>query len=482
MGRFATFGLAAVLICGPAFLARGADASHQPGFKTMKRPYLVPTTDGAAMGVQTDPILSTGDIVHGYQMSGIPDGLGAFSDRHRRASTFTTMMNHELDRTFPNPPFNPGVDARISKLEVDSDTRHVLSASYPFTGNENFTRFCSATLRVFGNTPYYFTGEETSTSGQRGSSIVMNARTGAWRETRHFGLLQHENVVPVHLSKWVFVTTDDDFRVGQPAYLYAYISPSFHGALNGTRGSLHVFVSSTHAANADVQKGEVVQGNFVPISQAENATPESLKNAATARGAFKFDRLEDAAAVRGNESRLYIADTGKPPPTSPTPRGRIYQFDISHSHPTRATMRLVLNGDPPDNDNIFNPDNLDASERALIIQEDRESAYRTDWNYVLMYPFPNGPLTRVARVDTDPNLPKGQWESSGVIDARQFLGRDWWLVDVQAHSRLEFQPGPTLVPNSAQGEDGQFLALKIPGSQGGRGHDDDDDDDDGDDE
>ena len=73
------------------------------------------------------------------------------------------------------------------------------------------------------------------------------------------------------------------------------------------------------------------------------------------------------------------------------------------------------------------------------------------------------------------------WESSGIIDASHVLGKDWWLLDVQAHSARAPQPDPTLQPDTAVGEDGQLLAMKVPGSQGG-GDDDDDDDGGGDDD
>jgi hypothetical protein len=46
----------------------------------------------------------------------------------------------------------------------------------------------------------------------------------------------------------------------------------------------------------------------------------------------------------------------------------------------------------------------------------------------------------------------------------KLLGKDWWLVDVQVHSSVMQQPGPSLVPNSSTGEDGQLLAIKIPDS------------------
>src|SRR5215210_3787495 len=109
-------GLAAAAFCAlaAAFLVSGAFASHGGrGVKTVKPPYLV----GTAPGVVVDPILSTADVVPNgqtppYQMSGIPDGLGAYANkkggsrahkgRGQLPETFTLVMNHELGRSFPN--------------------------------------------------------------------------------------------------------------------------------------------------------------------------------------------------------------------------------------------------------------------------------------------------------------------------------------------------------------------------------------------
>src|SRR5919204_1255140 len=136
--RSRRFIVVAVLAAAATALVAGAPSAAQgPGFKTTKPPYLVPIAPGAAI----DPILSTGDVVGGYQMSGIPDGLGAYKDG---GDALQLTMNHELGRSFPGIP--PGVNARISKLTIDRKTHSVLSGAYPFTGLEPFERFCSATL------------------------------------------------------------------------------------------------------------------------------------------------------------------------------------------------------------------------------------------------------------------------------------------------------------------------------------------------
>jgi hypothetical protein len=461
-------------------LALVVTAQAGPGFKTGKPAYLT----AAAPGVVVDPILSTGDTIGDYQMSGIPDGLGAYAsgletfgrdddddgDRDGdRNGTATVLMNHELGKSFPAAP--PGVDARISRLVIDGNTHSVLDAEYLFTGTENFERFCSATLALINGRPLYFTGEETIGSGHDGSSIMLDPETGAWRETPHFGKLQHENVVPLKLSKWVFLTSEDDFRPGQASYLYAWIGNNANKAIRGRDGGLYVWKADDPAktGNAWVAKGESVPGHFIPITQAENASSTTLKLAADTRKAFRFDRLEDIAVRPDIRGRTYFADTGKLPETE---RGRVYQFDIDPRNPVRATLKLILDGDNS-GDDIVNPDNMDASSKVLVIQEDRESAFRADPNRVQVYRFDSKTLTTAAYVTPIAGAGANNAESSGVIDVSRLFGANWWLLDVQAHNRTSNQPGPGLVPDSSIGEDGQLLALYIPNSTGGRDHDDD---------
>jgi hypothetical protein len=427
-------------------------------------------------GIVTDPILSTGDIVGGYQMSGIPDGLGAYKVGKKRLNL---MMNHELDRTPPDSP--AGVGSRISKIVLDRQSRTVLSASYPFTGTEGFVRFCSATLEVINGTPWFFAGEEDiPTSGRDGSSIAMNADSGEWVETAHFGHILHENNVPIErLSKAFILTTDDDFRAPPAfnAFLYAYIADTWEEAISGDGGSLYVWKTTSATdgvpSSNDIDKGETIEGEFVPVTQAENANGPALEAASLAKDAFRFSRLEDAATAQQRPGRVYIADTGKL--GSDTITGRLYRMDIDPSDPTKASLTLLLDGDT--GDNLVNPDNLDTSPQSVVIQEDRNSENRgpvgtvlfhpTDPGYgrIVVYDIKTGSVRPVAFANTPPPARPGEWESSGIINAQSLLGEDWWLVDVQAHSVTTApQPGVSLVPNTATGEDGQLLAIKIPNS------------------
>lgn len=446
----ARLAVAAVCVIAAATTAvASGGAGNKPGFDTERPAQLVPEPGS---GTLIDPILSAGDMVGQYQMSGLPDGLGAYKDGQ---NNMVVMMNHEMGRTFPGLP--PNVDSRISKVTINRKTRTVLDARYAFTGAEGFERFCSSTLEVINGTPYYFTGEEAIVAGHDGSSIVMNAETGRWWEAEHFGHLNHENVVPVERAKkFMVVTTDDDFRTGQPAYLYAYIADSFDAAVSGdpSRGSLYVW-RAKNPADVDLVKGQTIEGEFVPISQAENANSTTLKDAATARRGFRFARLEDAATAQQRAGRVYFVDTGKTGENNLA--GALYQFDIDPSDPTQASLKLLLDADT--GDNLRNPDNIDTSPHSVVIQEDGGQ------NRVLVYDIDTGSVRVVARTPVGTN-----WESSGVINAQTLLGNNWWLMDVQAHSGRALQPGAFYgpdgqpVPDTGTGEDGQLLAVYIPNS------------------
>ncbi|MFL5738254.1 MAG: hypothetical protein ACJ76P_13095 [Actinomycetota bacterium] len=421
------------------------------GFLTSRRPYVVPLVNG----VRVEPLLTTGDVVGGYEMTGIPDGLGAYRSSKARIQLF---MNHELEQVDGDPS-----NSRISHLTLNNDGS-VLRGSYPVDGTESFTCFCSSTLRILGGQPWYFTGEECK-QGHGGMSIALNAETGRWMETPQFGMLLHENVVPVKgLSKATFFLSEDG-SAGH-SQLYAYTAPTFKGAIRG-QGVLRVFVPTGHTdANPSpdhISKGQTLDGKLVRISQGRNTSIDSLEAASQRKGAFDFVRIEDAEADPMHPGTVYFSDTGAA--DRETFRGRIYRVQLDPEHPTRASLQVVLDGSH--GDDMFNPDNLAVSKHALVIQEDRNYP-KSGFDRVLVYDLGDGTLRTVARTQPTESVirreGRGDWESSGVIDASSFFGKGWWLMDVQAHDTNVPQPGPSLRPNTAVGEGGQLLKVFIPGT------------------
>ena len=86
-----------------------------------------------------------------------------------------------------------------------------------------------------------------------------------------------------------------------------------------------------------------------------------------------------------------------------------------------------------------------------------------------MYDLTTGDLAAVARLDPPEAVIErgggpGVWESSGVVDASTFFGPGSWLLNVQAHDTRIMQQGIDLGIDSAPGQRGQLILLRIPGS------------------
>jgi hypothetical protein len=444
--------MSSVSLAGAATKVSTAGGS---GFLTSERPYLVPLADG----VRVEPLITAGDVIGGmeagYQMSGTPDGLGAYAS----GNTVELFMNHELNDEFDYS------GSRVSHLTLD-DSGRVLSASYAVDGSQGYQWFCSSTLEVLGGVPWYFTGEESSSSPRHGTSIALNASTGRWVETPRFGHLSHENVVPVKgLSKAYLGISEDGF--GEPSQLYAYTADRFTAAIRG-HGSLRVFVPDEEVPDGnpsanDIQKGERLAGHFVRLANRDNFDEVTLERAAQRAGAMDFSRIEDQVDDPDRPGTIYFAETGVA--HQETTHGRIYKVRVDPQDPTRARLSVVL--DAAAGDDIFSPDNLGISDRALVIQEDRNWA-RSGFNRVLVYDLASGSLSAVARADPPQEIidteGPGNWETSGVIDASAYFGPGWWLLDVQSHDSNVGVPGPSLEPDSARGEGGQLVKVYIPGT------------------
>jgi hypothetical protein len=431
------------------------------GFLTSRRPQL----RALAPGVQIVPILSAGDVVPGtdvtgggsvvpYQATGVMDGGGFFLADGRMELFF----NHELDGS--DPTFS-----RVSHVTLNAAGR-IVDATYAVDGTEGYKWFCSSTMSSIDGHPWYTTGEE---DGDPGRSVAIDALTGDVIETPQFGLLSHENVVPLTLlgaSPIAIMITEDE--ASKHSQQYMYTAHSWADALAG-RGTLRVWVPNAAGdgdpSGDDIAKGMTLAGRFVALPGDANASAASLEAAAQDLGAFDFVRGEDGTQVPGQPGVFYLADTGT---NGKTPdNGRIYRFDLDPARPTHATLRVALDSavDP-----IVNPDNLAASATTLVIQEDqnwenRKKGYSDVW----AWNFATGALIKAARVNVPDKLAQttggGYWESSGAVDASSFFGPGWWLMEVQAHSAPSVpQPGEDLTPNSATGEDAQLLRVYIPDS------------------
>ena len=418
------------------------------------RPMLV----ALASGVQVTPLISSGDQVgDAFQYTGVPDGIGIYQSAPDRLEVFT---NHELSYRYGDPAWS-----RVSHLTLDADGT-VVSASYAVDGTERYEYFCSSTLTMIDGVPWYFTGEEWFASPRGGMSIAINALTGEVHETHQFGSLNHENVVPIlELHRAAMFLSEDSFRLRSQAY--AYFADDFTGAIEGD-GRFAVWVPDEQGdcdpSTNDIDKCETLSGRFVTIPHADRYTGLQLNEKAEALGSFNFIRVEDAANDPADPGVVYFSDTGANKAESKL--GRLYRMTFDPSHPRHASLEVVL--DSGAGDDIVNPDNLGIDAHVLLIQEDRNDT-SSGYARVLMYDLTSGALTPVARLDPPQAVIErgggpGVWESSGVVDASAFFGPGTWLLSVQAHHTRVMQQGIDLEIDSAPGQRGQLILLRIPGS------------------
>jgi hypothetical protein len=113
-----------IVLVNAALFAMATPVMAGKGPSTATDPYLQPMVPG----VEITSILTTGDLVGGYKMGGIPDGLGAYDNGD---GTITVLMNHEIfaDANGPlgNVRAHGSKGAYVSEWIINKKTLEVVS-------------------------------------------------------------------------------------------------------------------------------------------------------------------------------------------------------------------------------------------------------------------------------------------------------------------------------------------------------------------
>jgi hypothetical protein len=276
-GRIRTkLALGAVLglaVAGTALAATGTGPS------TTTDPYVVPVADGvdvtSLLTVETPT--DDGAASNGYQMVGIPDGLGATGPN---GADFTLFMNHEIPLNSPGPGVarRHGVNgAFVSEWQIDPDTleveegqdlidpgvrywnyvTHEYSTDATAAGQvPQFARFCSGYLSEPGQLfssksdrgydgQIYFANEE---NGEGGREFGVTT-DGQAQQLPRLGLFAWENsLVGLNESDVTYVQGQEDSAAGQ---LHVYVGHKQDGGNAFARAGLtngHQFVVDLHNA------------------------------------------------------------------------------------------------------------------------------------------------------------------------------------------------------------------------------------------
>jgi hypothetical protein len=477
---------------GIALAADSASALTVQGPSSSATPYVV----GVQPGIDITSILTVGDSIGGYQMVGIPDGLGAIDNGN---GTMTVLMNHELAKTVGAVRAHGVRGAFVSEWNISTGTLAVNSGNDQITNvvltdiqasdtaggisELQFGRLCSADLAPVS--AYYnaasgkgtqerifLSGEEIGSEGRVFAHIASGASDGTSYQLPKLGRFSWENSVaaPGSGDKTVVMGMDD----ATPGQLYVYVGDKTNagsiidqaGLTNGTLYGLRVLggapADESRAAALGAPKGTALAFDLVGHGDQTGLTGASLQvadEAAVGGPVTEFLRPEDGAWDPTNPNRYYFVTTDRF--NNPVPnegRSRLWAVDFTNvTNPTLGgTVTMLLDG--TEGQQMFDNIAVDRWGRVLLQEDPGNNAHIAKiWGYDPS----SGGVVMLAQLDPARFTAPGtapfniDEESSGIIDVSSIFdpagtsGLGYALFDVQAH----YANGTTLV------EGGQLLLM-----------------------
>lgn len=447
-------------------------AQGQTGPSTLNTPYVLPTIPGA----QFTSILTAGDVVGGYKMSGIPDGTGAFDNGD---ATFTLLVNHEIRADGGVVRAHGSTGAYVSKWIINKSDLTVLSGSdlikTVHVWNKDlaafeqkttaFARFCSADLpaaTAFYNAEsglgtqerIFLNGEETGAEGRAFGHIVTGDNAGTTYELPYLGKYSWENAIacPVAGDKTLVIGTDD----ATPGQVYLYIGTKTNTGTEIDKAGLNngkLFGIAVSGMTTEVSASFPAPNTtftMVDLGYVQNLTGAQLNTLSNTAGVTNFLRPEDGAWDPRNPNDFYFVTTNNF--TSPSRMYKLHFSDISNPE-LGGTITTVLDG--TEGQKMMDNMTIDNYGHALL-QEDigNNAQIGKIWQYTIA----TDELVQVGKHDESrfilgaPNYLTQDEESSGIIDVQSILGQGHFLLVDQAHYSI---PGEVY-------EGGQILSYFNP--------------------
>ncbi|MBI4364391.1 MAG: hypothetical protein HY568_03085 [Candidatus Latescibacteria bacterium] len=423
-------------------------------------------------GYSATPILTAGDTLFSndpgappFIFYGSAAGLGALDVGKGLAEVYVA---HGFGTRRP-----PGGSV-VSRLLLDTRNAGVLAADYLVEPEDRYVGFDDASLaggRAGFIRPTLLLSEGSTDGAHRGVVAAVDVRNGTVAELPWLGRDAHwsTTVVPTTSGKVVAITAAGSY-LGE-THLYMFLAQSDADFLAGL-GDLYVFrpdardfLSDPDQGTPALTKGFSIRGEFAAIDRASTGSAASLEAAAQAAGCLNFTRLKDLAVDRERLDAFYITDSGESPPglfatgSDGLGSGRLYRMALDPFDPTRvASLEVLLDGAA--GDDLYRPSDIDTDEKCVMILED-PGERGLHAARILRYDTRTRRLEAVAEcAERDRRrrlLPQGvggAWESSGILNASDFLGEDSWLLAVQAHTLRAPQS------EGWWGESGQLLLLR----------------------
>ncbi len=507
--------LAATAVGGAAHAGKERDQRATP--TTTVQPYLKPT----AVGVNIKSHLTVDDLSadNGYELAGVPDGLGAFASKKNKA---VVLMNHEFNDDEGIVRRHGEKGSFMSRLVIDQETgrvthgrdlmddirywdysdRHyssspVAPAGATYGPTAAFSRFCSGSLTEPGqllnestqrgaHRQLYFANEENGPEGR----VFAVRKSGKTTQLPRLGLLSWENTqAAANQTDTTVVMGNDDANPGQlRVYVGSKRPEGFPERRAGlTNGDLFVADTVNEAVGTDAEfratyaTGESARVQFGAGETIDTRKNGGAQNAEAAAKGLSLNRIEDGHFDPSNKDDYYFTTTegGGTAPNPDEPGierdgGGLWRltFDNVERPELGGTLTLLLDGSEAPY--LSNPDNITVDdEHNLLIQEDSGSSDHIA--RILAYNIKSGARGVLARFDpalfgvtnpsgTDPDdrarLTTNE-ESSGIIPTDELFGDDTYLFDAQVHTDkgLPGGTGPGTVEELV--ENGQLLSMQV---------------------
>ena len=457
-----------------------------------KKPIYMISTNSA---VTLTPIATTGDVVSGTVIRGIPDGMGAFDNGN---GGITVLSNHEVSTTdkiaLRSASNTSQWGVSVTKMNYSPSAKKITSASplikdfqyfnyktgtyvdTPVGGEPTgiatgsfgygISRFCSATYSPAGTFIYngvgydgglFTTGEEVGDSS-RGFAFDMN---GHGYQLPRMGMLSFENIIPNPKPgiNTVAIANEDGSATDSQLHLYVGKKQSSGSVVDKaglTNGDLYVLnvptVANDNIFRTTIAKSTGIDAIFKKIEW--NTDVPAFAKGARENG-FTFARIEDGNWDPKNSNVFYFLTTESnkdPVATKENPSepgvsrdgGALWRltFKDAQNPLLGAKLEMLLNGGEAPY--LSKPDNLTVTNDGVImIQEDPGNNAHVA--RLLAYRIADGKLATVATFDPTYFSASGSKfmtideESSGIIDVTSLLrkGNDkssYFFFNAQIHT------------------------------------------------
>jgi hypothetical protein len=489
------------LLVAAALATNAGFAAAAQGPSSSATPYVTPT----AAGWDVTSILTVGDAaMNGYQMVGIPDGLGSFDNND---GTFTVLMNHELGlgTTAGVTRAHGSKGAFVSQWVINKSDLKVISGrdmiqsandvntwngSAWVKGTTSFARLCSADLAAKSafynsstgkgyNGQLFMNGEETGAEGRAFAFVATGAEAGQAYETPYLGKFSWENSLanPYSGDKTVVIGTDDS----TPGQVYMYVGNKQTTGNAVEQAGLHNGQLYGIKVNGVATESGAINGTFTLQSVNANQTGTDLNTQSNSLGVTNFARPEDGHWA--DADTFYFVTTGATV-NGVANSSKLYRLDYTDANDLTlgGTITMVQDSATLIGSDGFNARTFDnmvvGGNGVLYIQEDPgNSQYNAktwmydpvtnQWTQILMsdvsrFGSSDGSILASAPFNRDE-------ESSGIIEVTSILGKNdgkrYFLADMQAHYGIagQFVEGGQLYMISAPVPEPETYAMLLGG-------------------